>query len=242
MPMADNQHVTSDGTPAWPRSSLLGRLDPADRQRLTSLGTRAVFPERHVLIGQGARDDHIILLVQGLAKIVVYTETGHEALLAVRMGGDLVGEMASLGGKTRSANVIACVRTSARLIPADLFGAFLKRNPSVSFEAARMLSERLRWANEQRVAFADLPARKRVARILVEIAQTYGHNTADEKWDLGVHLSHAELAAFAGVGLSAAEKSLRWLQESGAIARGYREVTVTNMSLLLDLAGRDATN
>jgi CRP/FNR family transcriptional regulator, cyclic AMP receptor protein len=220
---------------AWPRSSLLGRLKPDDCADLLSIGTRCVFPDRHPIIRQGADEDHVVLLTKGLTKVVVYTENGHEALLAVRVGGDLVGEMASLEKRPRSATVISCVRTSAQLIPADLFDTFLDRHPRVFYQVTRMLSERLRWANDRRVAFAALPAPARVAGIIVELAQTYGRCTGGNGWELGVPLSHAELASFAGVSLSSTEKALFAFRKSGAIARS-RQIAIADMAALRDLA------
>jgi CRP-like cAMP-binding protein len=221
----------------WPRGSFLGRLQASQAEELVLLGTRAVFPNRHVLIRQGSSDDHFVLLTKGLVKVVVDTEGGHEALLAVRMGGDLVGEMASLGGQPRSASVVTCVETTARLIPSDLFTGFLKKHPGILYEVTRMLSERLRWANEQRVAFASLPVRVRAARILVEAAQTYGLNGGRDQWNLTIPLTHSEIASFCGISLSSAEKSLRWLEEKGVIARGYGDISITSMPRLREIAG-----
>lgn len=235
--MNNAAHATAVPASLWPQSSLLARLTQTDLQELLGVGTRAVFPSQHVLISQGAEEDCVVLLTKGLTKVVVDTENGHEALLAVRVGGDLVGEMATLEGKPRSATVISCVKTSAQLIPAELFAAFLKGHPNVLYEVTRMLSGRLRWANEQRVAFAALPAAARVARILVEVAQTYGHRTSGDQWELGIPLSRAEVASFAGVGLSSAEKCLRRLRDSGAITQRYREIFIDNMTGLRNFAG-----
>jgi CRP/FNR family transcriptional regulator, cyclic AMP receptor protein len=213
----------------WPQNSLLARLTEPDRQELLSLGTRAVFPDQHVLIRQGDPADYAVLLTKGLAKVVVDTENGYSALLAVRAGGDLVGEMASFEGKPRSATVISCVRTSSQLIPADLFVTFLQEHPRVHHEVSRVLSERLRFADSQRVAFAALPATARVARILVEIAHTYGHCIGDGQWELGLSLSRPEIASFAAVGLSSAEKSLHNLRDLSLIGQRERKILITDM-------------
>jgi CRP-like cAMP-binding protein len=189
-----------------------------------------------VLIRQGGEDDYVILLTKGLIKVVVGAENGCEALLAIRSGGDLVGEMAALEAEHRSASVISCVKTSARLIPADVFAAFLKKHPQVHYEVTRMLSSRLRFANDQRVAFLALPALARIARILVEVAHTYGRCEEGSLWDLGLSLSRADIASFAGVSLSSADKSLRRLQEAKVIMRRSRSVLITDMPRLRNFA------
>jgi CRP/FNR family transcriptional regulator, cyclic AMP receptor protein len=234
-------NLTCAAIPAWPRSSLLGRLAPADQHVLLGLGRRAVFPAGRVMLRQGANDDYAVLLTKGLAKVLVITENGHEALLAVRTGGDLIGEMAFPARRPHPATVVACARTAARLIRTEALAAALAANPRIHYQVTLMLSERLRWADEQRAVFAALSARARFARIIVEIAGMCGHTTRAGQWELGVELSHSELASFAGVSLSSAEKSLRELRQMGAVSR-RRRVLVTDMSVLRGLAGLSAPN
>jgi CRP/FNR family cyclic AMP-dependent transcriptional regulator len=221
---------------SWPESTLLGRLPDATRAALMQLGGRAIYPPNGVILRQGGKDDHAVLLVRGLTKVLVSTPDGYEALLAVRVGGDLVGEMAILERKPRSATVISCVPTYARLIPADQLSFFFRRHSDAILEVSRMLSERLRWANKRRVDFAALPAMARVARILVEIAHTYGRSGPNGHWDLGVSLSHAELASFAAMKLRTAEKVVKQLHDQNAIAIGYRRIVVTDMESLRRIA------
>lgn len=225
--------------PAWPASSLLGSLAAADQRVLVGLGRRAVFPAGRVILRQGANHDHVVLLTRGLAKVLVITECGHETLLAVRTGGDLIGEMAFPAMRPHPATVVACGKTSAQIIRTGALAAVLAGNPRIHYQVTLMLSERLRWADEQRAVFAALPARARFARIIVEIAGMCGHATRGGHWELGVELSHSELASFAGVSLSSAEKSLRELRQKGAVAR-RRRVLVTDMAALRGLAGLSA--
>jgi CRP/FNR family transcriptional regulator, cyclic AMP receptor protein len=228
--------------PKWPPSSLLARLEEADREELLGIGTRMVYPAQHVVIRHGNTEDYAVLLTKGLTKVMVDTENGREALLAIRAGGDLVGEMAALEGKPRSATVITCAQTTARLIPADVFHEFLARRPRVLFAITRMLSERLRFANEQRVAFAALTARARVARILVEVAHTYGRPTGDQQWDLGLALSNRDIASFAGVSLSSAEKAMQHVRRAGAVTQGNRRVFIADMAALENAAAETDRN
>jgi CRP/FNR family cyclic AMP-dependent transcriptional regulator len=231
--------LTCTAIPAWPESSLLGRLTPADQHVLVSLGRRAVFPAGEVIVRQGANDGHVVLLTKGLAKVLVNTESGHEALLAVRTGGDLIGEVAFPESRPHPATVVTCTKTSAQLIRTKLLAAVLASNPRIHCQVTLMLSERLRWADEQRAVLTALPARARFARVIVEIAGTCGHTTRGGQWELGVPLSHSELASFAGVSLSSAEKTLRELRQQGAVAH-RRRVLVTDMTALRGLAGLSA--
>jgi CRP/FNR family cyclic AMP-dependent transcriptional regulator len=110
--MSDDVHQTALSSSLWPRSSLLARLTASDREELLRLGTRATYPSQQVLIRHGDPEDYAVLLTKGFTKVVVDTENGYEALLAIRVGGDLVGEMATLERKPRAATVISCASST----------------------------------------------------------------------------------------------------------------------------------
>lgn len=221
---------SKDAAVTWPVASLLGRLSESARPALLELGTAVTFRRGKQILRQGASGTHAYLLLAGCVK-VTGNDGGREPLLAVRVGGDLVGEMAVLSGKTRSATVSTCAVTAVRVIPGAELRTFFLSYPDAALELACMISERLRWANERRVAFAALDARMRLIRALVAVAETYGRDTAEGR-DLGVSLTQEEIASLAGVRLPTAEKILRALQSAGAVQLGYRKIVVTDLASL----------
>jgi CRP-like cAMP-binding protein len=194
------------------------------------LGTNVQFGSGRTILRQGELGHVAYLLLRGCVK-VRSTEVEWEPLLAIRIGGDLIGEMAVLSGKTRSATVLTCAETTARAIPAAELRAFLLRCPEAALEIAVMLSERLRWANQRRVDYAALDPRGRLGRVLVTLAETYGH-PVDGGWDLGAPLTQAELASLAGIRLPTAEKALRGFAEAGLLKLGYRRAIVPDLDAL----------
>jgi CRP-like cAMP-binding protein len=206
------------------------------RASLVRLGARAPFLPGEVILRQGEPGSTVYLLLSGCVK-VVGNEAGREPLLAIRVGGELVGEMAALSGKPRSATVTACTATSARAIAGTELRAFLRACPEAAIEVARMISERLRWANERRIDFAARPPQTRVSRVLLTLAETYGRDTGEGR-DLGVRLTQGEVASLAGVKLTTAEKALRRLQRCGVVRLSYRRIVVADMEALRAAAGR----
>ncbi|MEV0082178.1 helix-turn-helix domain-containing protein [Saccharopolyspora sp. NPDC050642] len=98
-----------------------------------------------------------------------------------------------------------------------------------------MISERLRWANERRLDFAAHDAKTRVVRVLVQIAETYGHyyRSAEPR---EVPLRQEDLAALAGASLRITQSTLQELERLNAVQRGYRKVLITNSGRLHKVA------
>jgi CRP/FNR family transcriptional regulator, cyclic AMP receptor protein len=218
-------------TTSWPVGTLLHRLRSRVRDELLALGVEKTFPAKSLLIRAGDHGDYVVLLLDSVAKIVVHSENGLDILLGVRVGGDLVGELAVIAGTTRSADVVACGALRARVINRTDFDTFLQRTPGAAYEVSSMLGERLRWADRRRVDFVARNAVARLANVIVEIAETYGAST-DGRWELGVPLTQAELGTLAGMAQRTAEKHLMELSRAGVVELRYREITVVDMAEL----------
>lgn len=220
----------------WPARSLLGVLAPQVRQEVLELGVQKRFEAGDVLLSEGATDRHVLLLLSGFAKVTARVENGETSLLAVRVGGDTVGEMAAVDGSApRSATVTACGPMTTRVVQSGALHELLMRRPEVSVALTRIIADRLRWANRRRLDFRGYPAKVRLARLLVELATSYGH-PVDGGVVVGCRLTQPELAALTGAAETTIHKGLRELRLNGLLETGYGATTIRDLPRLMDLA------
>src|SRR5262249_10005157 len=165
-------------------------------------------PGGRAILRQGALERHAYLLLNGMVKVIAATVDGHEALLGIRVGGDLVGEMGALEGCARSATVITCWPLVVRVIRHNELTDLMSRYPDIAIGITKMISARLRSANRRRVDFTAHNPRRRVCRVLAELVTDHGVRHGAH-WALGVPLTQPELASLAGIKLRTVEKELR---------------------------------
>jgi len=216
---------------SWPPRTLLGMLDDAARDDLLSLGTAREYLPESVLILEGDSSTDVMALIDGWAKVVGSTEDGGQALLSLRIGGDLIGEQAALDGLPRSATVISAGVTVARVISQRDFLAFLDRRPEAAVAVSRALSGKLRWATRRRIDFSGLSVATRLARVLSELGRLYGRRSA-AGIELMYTLTQPELAAMVGASEPSVHKALRQLRIDGIVVTGYRQVVITDLAAL----------
>jgi CRP-like cAMP-binding protein len=216
--------------PRHPGPSFLDSLTPHQREALLALGRERLYDAGETLIREGDQGSHVVLLLDGVAKVVANAASGRETVLGIRGRGDLVGEMAVLSQAPRSAYVVAVTSIPARVIPVAPFTAYLERSPVVTMRLTTMVIERLRAANRRRVEFAASRAPNRVAYVLAEVAATCGRLVASGH-SIGPEITQADLASLASVTRRTAEKALRTFEDEGLILRQGRELVV------LDIAG-----
>lgn len=220
---------------AWPARSLLGLLSLPARRELLGLGTQAWFEAGAVLLREGSDGRHVLLLLSGFAKVTATVENGESSLLAVRAAGDTVGEMALMTGAPRSATVTACSPMTARVLPSGALRELLLRRPEVSMTLTAIVADRLRWANQRRLDFRGYPAKVRLARLLVELAASYGSHGPDGMV-VGCRLTQPELATLVGAAETTIHKVLRELRDEGLLETGYRATTIRDLPRLRRLA------
>jgi CRP/FNR family cyclic AMP-dependent transcriptional regulator len=219
----------------WPHSTLLGALPVADQAALLAAGTRVERADGYRLIEQGTRNDHAYLLLTGTVKVSVRDDNGHSALLGIRLAGDLVGEMGSLEGTERSADVVACGPITAKIISSADLRILTRRHPEIAVGIAMMIGGRLRWANRRRLDVAARDPRSRIARVLYEVVRAYGTKRPTH-WEIGVPLTQAEIASLSGTKLRTAEKQLRVLENERILVRRYRQIHVADLDRLYRIA------
>jgi CRP/FNR family cyclic AMP-dependent transcriptional regulator len=215
----------------WLPGTLLSRLGDTTRRELLQLGIPRTAPAARVILREGARESHVILLDDSLTKVTVAMTDGRHALLDVRVSGDLVGEISALNGTPRSATVTTCRASTIRIIHRNDFRAFLRTRPDAAMAIAGIVADRLRMANRRRVDFASYPVKVRLARILWEIATAYGYRERDGIV-VDIQLTQSELATMCGAAEITLQKALRELRTSGVVGTGYRQVIVLDAAAL----------
>jgi len=225
----------SNGFRDWPPSSFLGTLDSDTRQRLLALGTHIQYPTYSTLIREAENSTFVLILLDGLVKVTASTSSDRQILLAIRTGGDLVGELAMFDGQPRFAMVTACTPVAARKMSGAEFDACLEREPRIARAVTSVISAKLRFSDRRRVDFTGFPIIVRLARLLYELATAHGQRdgaSAVIRWPL----SQAELADLVGGSWTSVGRDLRILRERGIISTKHRSIRVENLDLLFELA------
>lgn len=218
----------------WPPTTLLARLAGPARSALLDAGQKISYPVDGQILRQGESGRHIVLLLSGMVKVVVYSAGGKDTLLGIRVGGEIVGEMTALEGGERTATVTACRPVDAQLVPRSVLDKLVHDYPALGIEIARMISARLRGSDRRCVDVTAHEPRIRLSRALVDLM--LAHGSASSGWQLGVRLTQQEMASLAGMAKRTLEEELRKLRSEGLIESGYATYKVIDMPRLRQIA------
>ncbi|MER6614857.1 Crp/Fnr family transcriptional regulator [Streptomyces xantholiticus] len=223
---------------AWPAPSFLAQLDAAELDTVATAGTVVRFARSETLIREGDDGSDVYLLLTSTAKVSARTDGGGRALLAVRVAGDAVGELAALDGAARTATVEVCGRDPLVALRLE-GGAFLRTMealPAVSLTLTASVARKLRTATRRRVDYTGSSSRVKLARVLVEMAEDYGRLSHGNSVVIGVDLTQVEWGALIGASESTAYRTMRALRELGLVDPGARRLVVRDLPGLRDVA------
>jgi CRP/FNR family cyclic AMP-dependent transcriptional regulator len=202
----------------------LGMLSDEELRALQARAITRTFRRGAALLREGEAPTRVLVLTEGRAKTVTYTEEGKEVVLGFLGPGELVGEAASIEDRPRSATVVAVEPVEALALATPDFLGLLNEHPRLWVFVHRIVIRRLRLADLQRKEFSGSNTLGRVSRRLVELSDTSGTIT--------LPLTQEELAGWTGSSREAVTKALRTLRELGWIETGRKTIAVTDREAL----------
>lgn len=155
---------------------------------------------------------------------------GERTLLAVRGPGELLGDLAVLDKKPRSASVIAAEGCRVHLVPASDFLAFVEEHGLLA-PLLRHAIARVRESEAVRLEFATATVPRRLAGAFARLVQA-GTPSPD---GLSVRLTQAELSQMIGASRNAVGSAIKPWRE-----RGWLETEAGGGLLIHDMQAIEA--
>jgi CRP/FNR family transcriptional regulator, cyclic AMP receptor protein len=217
----------------------LRQLGPDDAEALVNRVRRRKVGRSEPILRAGAAGDDAVIVLDGRVKLVAYGADQREVVLALRGPGELLGEMAALGGQRRTATVTAVDEVEVGFIHADELRAYLHEHPDAALVMIRMLVRRLSDATRDVVDLATRDSVGRIAKRLLDLASEHGAPSARSPGGTRIELSLSqdELARWTGATRETVSRALRLMRQLGWVSTDHRTITVLDPVALRERAG-----
>jgi CRP-like cAMP-binding protein len=212
-----------------PPHALLGQCSREELDDLLSRATIQPMKTGSTLMAQGDAGDYLVILLAGDARVSMVAANGREIILDYVGPGAVLGEIALLDGKPRTATVTALTAGKVVRFTRPAFEAFVERHPRLAIRMMRDMARRLRQANdtiENDRAFSSGP---RLARFLKRLTD----KGADR---LRHDLSQSELGNFVGISREHVNRQLAAWAEAGVIQLDQGRIRVMDAGYLDEVA------
>jgi CRP/FNR family cyclic AMP-dependent transcriptional regulator len=188
-----------------------------DRALLAAHLHRTLVPANTYVMSLEQPGDVVYIITDGAVRVQAEQEDGSLVILALLSTGDVLGEMSALDSAGRSATVVTLEPCELLWLDRDTFLNYLRTHPVLAYNVLRVMSRRLRLANERIQALATLDVAGRVAGQLAAFAVEYGRPTTDGGRLIPFRLTQSELSDLVGASRERVNQVLGVLRRAGLI-------------------------
>jgi CRP-like cAMP-binding protein len=204
---------------------LFSELSEEDISSLGRLATRRRYPKDTVVFFENEEGDFLFMILEGRIKVTILGDDGREIILSVLGPGDFFGEMALLDNEPRSATAIAVEDSELLSLHRTDFQSVLADNRSITSALIKILTVRLRRANQQISTLALLDVYGRVARVILDMAREEGRRLKDGRIAFR-RPTHQEIANRIGTTRETVTRMLKDLERQALVRVEGREIVL----------------
>ena len=220
-----------DNVPQLDRVSLFAELDPNSLQQLVQVMRRRTFRAGEAIFHRDDPGQVLYVIKEGRVRIRLTSAEGQEVALAVFGAGESFGEMEILDGQPRSADAIAIDKVEVFTLQRQDFVQVVRSHPDIAIELMKLLSERIRQANQMVEDLIFLDVYGRVAKKLLELSDEYGVNT-EEGVRIDLRLTQQELASMVGASRESVNKVMGYFTDKSYISTDKHKITIRSLAEL----------
>jgi CRP-like cAMP-binding protein len=180
------------------------------------------------LLFEGDKAEYIYFIVAGAVKVYKKSTNGKEQILNIATGGDSLNDVSTFDGGGSAANMLAMTPVRLYAVKIEDMERLFRGNPKVARNVAGVLASRVRRDSSLVEVLSFGHVMSRLAGLILKQAAAIGTDRLP-------HFTQQDLAAMVGTSRVVVNRSLRVMEEKGAIRLERRHIVITDEPTLKSL-------
>jgi CRP-like cAMP-binding protein len=215
-----------NGSDLLAQSALFAPLSAGERAALAQRLVRRTLDRDAYLFFESDPAEWLVFVAAGRVKMIKHSESGRETILATFGPGQIVGEVGVLVGEVYPATAQTLEPAVTYSLRRDEYIDLVRSHPALAWALIEELGHRLQRAHETIRSMAVEKVERRVARVLLRMANTTGERLEEGgpppavppgAVRITVPLSRQDVADMAGTVLETAIRTMSKFQKQGWI-------------------------
>lgn len=205
-------------------------------KQIAQLIEHRTYNKGDVLLRENDLGDCIIIINEGSAKALRYTQDGREQILHVLMAGDFFGEQFLFSNQRASYSVEALEEVAICLLTKTDFKKLLSSNPDIAMKVIEELGNRLvRLENSmKRIGVKSIDSR--IGQLLIDFSHKYG-KTTEAGIEIHLPLSREGMSNYLGIARETMSRKLSQLETDQVIrSEGNKIIVILDEAKLFKLS------
>jgi CRP/FNR family cyclic AMP-dependent transcriptional regulator len=217
----------------------INELPASKRALLTRRSVLRALDKGESLFLAGEETDRVHLVRSGVLKLCARAGDGSEAIVALAVEGELIGEFPALLGGPNPYDAVAITNCELIGFDGDLLITALLSQPRTALGLLTAIAERSRWACDSLIERTAGNAAARMAGRLLGLSELLGHRRGNTI-DVPLLVPQEDLARLSGMCRENACKTLRSFKRAGVVDYSRRRLRILRPDALerIRCAGR----
>lgn len=231
--MSNSIHLDHPAKRTLAAPTLFAQLEDSVRSALLAQAPVRQFTDGQLIQQRGDNARGFWVIARGTVRIGIFGLSGEFRVIALLTDGDSYGELAVFAGTRRAVDAVADGPVSAHWIDASSFEAAVVNDPQAMRRFIGVLSQQLQ---EMLSLIASLSNGSAATRIAATLATLAGSSSTGQNGAKILAIGQQELGELTGLTRATVNTTLKALENSGAIRRGYGKIEIRDLALIRQAA------
>ena len=200
-------------------------LDPAELDSILKFVDEQRIDEGEVFLFEGKKFNYMYFIVSGVVKVYKTSSEGKEQVLNMAVGGESLNDISTFNRNKTAASCSAMTPVLLCKIRKKDMKLIVRKHPKVALNALKVLAGKVRHDALLVRDFSFSNITSRLAKMLLQ----YFTGTDIDAWP---RLTQNDMAAIVGTTREVVNRSLKDMEEKGAIRLDRRGVVIINKDIL----------
>ncbi|MEK6691929.1 MAG: Crp/Fnr family transcriptional regulator [Nitrospirota bacterium] len=213
---------------------IFSSLTEKELKEIESLFAEEVVKKDEYIFWEGDPSNWLYVVSEGKVRVLKQSASGKDIILEIISSGDLFGGVAVLDKRPYPASAQAMENSKILKLSRSNILKILDSYPTVAIDIVTYMGKRLRDAHEMMRSLAAERVEKRIATILLRLAEKIGiEETGGTRLD--INLTRLDLAEMAGTTVETAIRVMSKFGKEGLVDSHAKKIVITNKEKLQSL-------
>jgi CRP-like cAMP-binding protein len=204
-------------------------LEISELEQIKHYFTDKVVEKGEIFLFEGEWSEYLYFLIGGLVKVYKTSTNGKEQILHIAPPGESLNDVSTFDGGSNQASMLAMTPVHLYAIRKEDLKIILNEHPRIYINILKALAYRIRRDSNLVEELSSTQVMARLAKLLLG-------KYAGEETTVGLWLTQQDMASMIGTCREVVNRSLKIMEEKGAIRLGRHRVVVMDRDVLTDMA------
>jgi CRP/FNR family cyclic AMP-dependent transcriptional regulator len=204
-------------------------LNDTELASISKYITEQSFNKGEIFLFEGEWSDYLFFLMAGLVKVYKTSQNGKEQILHIAPPGESLNDVSTFDGGPNQASMLAMTPVHVYAVRKEDLKIILEAHPRIYINILKALAYRIRRDSNLVEELSSTQVMGRLAKLLMG-------KYAGEEATVGLWLTQQDMASMIGTCREVVNRSLKIMEEKGAIRLGRHRIIVLRKDILAEMA------